>query len=278
MAITQTSTVHTSSDKICQGPNNELMVDRGVIVLGPQTGGQHIISPARYARTFDDFDGATVALSSTIPASSGMWRSRVGSDGQCVNWTISAGNGGVVIGTIGDSTASMAVSGVQLDQGLSWKANMGELVFEARVKMSAIADISVFIGLTDQIAALEMPIHSAASANTITTNATDGCGFFFDTSMTADTWWVAGVANDVDATHQNSGLAPVADTYAVFRIEVTSTGGASFYYNGTLVGTAMTGAVTATVALTPVIAGFNRTTTGTPTLTVDYVYVAALRG
>jgi hypothetical protein len=39
----------------------------------------------------------------------------------------------------------------------------------------------------------------------------------------------------------------------------------------------MTGAATATVALTPVIAGFNRTTSGTPTLTADYVYTSAAR-
>jgi hypothetical protein len=122
-----------------------------------------------------------------------------------------------------------------------------------------------------------MPIESAASANTITTNATDGCGFMFDTSMTADTWWLVGVANNVDATAQNTALAPVADTYAIFRIELSTAGVATFYYNGTAVGTAMTGAVTATVALTPVIAGFNRTTTGTPTLTADWVYVSALR-
>lgn len=278
MAITQTSTVHTSSDRICQGPNNELMVARGTLVLGEATGGQHVISPARYATIFEDFTGAAVALSTTIPASPGMWRGRKGSDGQGVDWTVSAGNGGVVIGTIGDTTASMAVSGVQLDAGLNWKPNQGELMFEARVKMSQIATIAVFIGFTDQVGALEMPIQSASSANTLTSNATDAVGFMFDTEMTADTWWLVGVANGTPATHQNTALAPVADTYAVFRIELSTAGVASFYYNGSLVGTTMTGATTATVALTPVVAGFNRTTTGTPTLTVDYITVQALRG
>jgi hypothetical protein len=277
MAITQTSTIHTSSDDICQGPNHELMVKRGVVVLG-DTGGQHVVSPARYASVFEDFDGATVALSATIPAGPGVWRSRKGSDGQAVDWTITDGVvGGVAVGTIGDTTASMAVSGVQLDSGLNWKPNQGELILEARVKMSQVTTISVFIGFTDQVAALEMPIHSAASANTITTNATDGVGFMFDTSMTADTWWLVGVANNTDATAQNTALVPVADTYAVFRIELSTAGVATFYYNGTAVGTAMTGATTATVALTPVVAGFNRDTTGTPTLTVDYIAVQGLR-
>jgi hypothetical protein len=215
-----------------------------------------------------------LALTSTANAAG--WRSRKGSDGQAVDWTLTDAPGGTIVGTIGDTTATMAVSGVQLDRGLQWKANQGDLWFEAKVKMSQITLMSVFIGLTDQVSALEMPIHSAASANTITTNATDAVGFMFDTSMTADTWWLTGVVNDVDATAQNTGTAPVADTYAIFRIELTTAGVATFYYNGTAVGTTMT-AVTPTVALTPVIAGFNRDTSNTPTLTVDWIYVSALR-
>jgi hypothetical protein len=234
-------------------------------------------SPDRVAQ-FEDFCGGTAVLGTTLPIGPNAWRSRVGSDAQCVNWTITDSVvNGEVTGTIGDTTASMAVSGIQLDSGLNWKANQGGLILQARVKFSQITTIAVFIGFTDQVAALEMPIHSAASVDTITTNATDGLGFFFDTSMSTDNWWIAGVANNVDATHQNSGLAPVADTYAVFRIEVGADGSACFFYNGKVVGTKMTGATTATVALTPVVAAFNRNTTGTPTVTVDYINVAGNR-
>jgi hypothetical protein len=274
MATTRTSTIDSASDHTCHGPNLEIMNRRGVVILG-DTGQQYYSGLQRYVTVEDDFTGGGLALTSTANAAG--WRSRKGSDGQAVDFTVTDGPGGTVVGTIGDTTASMAVSGVQLDRGLQWKANQGDLVFEAKVKLSAIETIAVFIGLTDQVAALEMPIESAASANTITTNATDAVGFMFDTSMTADTWWLVGVANNVDATAQNTALAPVADTYAIFRIELSTAGVATFYYNGTAVGTAMTGAVTATVALTPVIAGFNRTTTGTPTLTADWVYVSALR-
>lgn len=224
---------------------------------------------------FDDFIRSSQALSTTAVDG---WRSTKGSDAQCVDWTITPAVGGTIVGTIGDTTASMAVSGVQLDSGLNWKANQGGLVLEARVKLSAITDISVFVGFTDQVSALEMPIHSAASANTITTNATDGLGFFFDTSMDDDKWWIAGVANNTSATHQNTTYAPVADTYETLRVEVGSDGSAYFFRNGLVVGTKMTGAVTATVALTPVIAGFNRTTSGTPTITADYISVAGDRG
>jgi hypothetical protein len=274
MAMTRTSTVDSVSDHVCLGPNYELMLRRGQVAYG-DTGAQYYDgAPNRVAVQFDDFEGPGLAFSTTIVE---KWRSRKGSDAQCVDFTRTEAVGGTVVGTIGDTTASMAVAGVQLDSGLNWKANQGDLVFEARVKISAITDIAVFVGLTDQVGALEMPIQSAASANTITTNATDAVGFMFDTSMTADTWWLVGVANDVDATAQNTGTAPVADTYVTLRVELTSAGVATFYLNGTAVGSAMTGAVTATVALTPVIAGFNRTTSGTPTITADWIYVSANR-
>jgi hypothetical protein len=251
------------------------MCKRGVLILG-DTGGQVYYGPQRYASEYDDFCGGGVAFSTTIQSG---WRSRKGSDGACVDWTVTPAVSGTVVGTIGSTTASMAVSGVQLDRGLSWKANQGDLILEARVKLSAITNIAVFIGFTDQTGALEMPIQSAASADTFTTNATDAVGFMFDTSMATDTWWLTGVANDVDATHQNSAAVPVANTYQVFRVELSTAGVATFYIDGVQVGTStgLSGAVTATVALTPVIAGFNRTTSGTPTITADYVCVSGAR-
>jgi hypothetical protein len=269
----RTSTVDTASDHTCHGPNLEFMNRRGVIVLGDY-GRQFYFGPQRYVTLFDDFTRSSQALSTTAVDG---WRSTKGSDGQCVDWTVTPAANGTIVGVIGDTTASMAASGVQLDAGLNWKANQGDLVFETRVKISQIATIAVFFGFTDQVSALEMPVESAASANTITTNAADAVGFMFDTSMSNDNWWLVGVANGTDATAQDVGFAPVADTFVVLRIELSAAGVATFYINGTQVGTAMTGAVTPTVALTPVLAGFNRTTTGTPSITADYVYVSAQR-
>ena len=271
MTMTRTSTVDSASDQTCHGPNLELMNRRGVLCLGDE-GRQFYVGPQRKVNHFNDFVGGGQALSTTII--DGL-RSRKGSDGGCVDFTITEAIEGTCVGTIGATTASMAVSGVQLDTGLNWKPNQGDLVFETRVKLSAITNIAVYIGFTDQVAALEMPV--SLSVATFTTNATDGCGFLFDTAATTDTIRLIGVANDVDATAQDTSLAPVADTYQVFRIELSTTGVATFYINGTAVGTAMSGATTATVSLTPVIAGFNRTTSGTPTITADYIYVSSNR-
>lgn len=273
MSITPTASVQSLPSDVTAGPNNELLVKRGSIYMG-DVGAQLAVPSARQVVLFDDFNDAAQTYGTTIVDG---WRSRKGSDGACVDWTVTPAVNGTAVGTIGSTTASMAVSGTQLDAGLAWKANQGNLIFEAKVKLSQITTVAAFIGFTDQTAALEMPIQSAASADTITTNASDGVGFMFDTSMATDNWWLVGVAANTDATHQDMAAAPVADTYATFRIEVSTAGIATFYYNGTAVGTTMTGAVTATVALTPVIAGFNRTTTGTPTITADYVYVSADR-
>jgi len=218
-----------------------------------------------------DFEGAAVAYSTTIL--DGL-RSRKGSDAACVDWTVTPAPSGTVVGTTGNTTASMAVAGVQLDAGLVWRADSGGIVFQTRVKISAISAIAVFLGLTDQTAALEMPINSAASADTFTTTATDAVGVMFDTSMATKNWWLTGVANDVDATMQNSGIAPVAATYETWHIGVTAAGMASFWRNGIQVGSGpISGAVTPTIPLTPVIAAFNRGTSGAPTVTVDYVHV-----
>lgn len=277
MAIDRTSTIDTVSNDVCLGPNREVMVKRGEIVLGDsgQASGSYeqfrISGQKRAVVVYDDFVRSAQALSTTAVDG---WRSTKGTT-NTVDFTITPAVNGTIVGTMGDTTASMAAAGVQLDHGLNWKANQGNLWFEARVKTSIITNINLFIGFTDQVSALEAP--ASLSVTTFTTNATDAVGFLFDTEATTDTIRLVGVANNVDATHQDTSTAPAADTYAVYRIELTSAGVASFFINGAQVGTALSGAVTATVALTPVIAGFNRTTTGNPTITVDYIYVSADR-
>lgn len=274
MSITFTSTPGSLTNDIALGPSYEFLVKSGMGAYGP-IGAQSYIGNKNFVFFRDDFDGYTQAFSTT-PLNG--WISRKGTT-NAVDWTVTDAVGGTIIGKVGDTTATMAASGVQLNRGLCWKANQGGVYVDARIKLGIITNIAFFFGFTDQGSALEMPIQSAASADTITTNATDGCGFMFDTSMTTKNWWLTGVANDVDATAQNVGSAPVADTYVYLRIELSTTGVATFYMDGTAVGTAMTGATTATIALTPVLAGFNRTTTNgaTTIFTMDRFDIGALR-
>lgn len=177
----------------------------------------------------------------------------------------------------GSSAGTMVADGVQIVGAQKfWLPQSGNLVFETRLRLASIASVSCFFGFTDKLT-IEAPIISAASANTITTNATDAVGVMFDTSMSTANWWLVGVANNVDATAQNSLVAPVANTYEFWRVEVSTQGVANFYRNGQLIGSAMSGAVTASMALTPTLSIFPRSATSGKNLDIDYVHVASDR-
>lgn len=224
-------------------------------------------SPTRVV-FFDDFLGDVVA---------DQWAFTEGTDSSTSDGAILSGVvNGVYRLTAGDSAGTAAADQAQLNSYLQWKANTGGLAMEARVKLAAITTVTCFIGLTDTLA-LETPIESAASADTLTTTATDAVGVMFDTRMSTDKWWLVGVANDVDATAQNSGVAPVAATYETWRIEVSLTGAATFYRNGVQIGATMTGAVTPTVLLTPVFCIRPEGAVANRILDVDYVSVACDR-
>ena len=216
---------------------------------------------------FDDFLGDVLA---------DQWNSRVGSDPQVVAPAILAGQQrGVMQMTTGDdAAANMAVNGVQLEFGLHWKADQEKLVVEARVNTGGAATLVMFFGFTDQVAALEMPF--TYSGTTLTSNAADAVGVLFDTDATVDNWKLVGVANNVDATVQDAGSAPSGDVFETWRIEVSSAGAATFFRNGNAVGSVMTGAVTPTVALTPVLAAFSNAATSR-TVNCDYIAVQSDR-
>jgi hypothetical protein len=137
----------------------------------------------------------------------------------------------------------------------------------------------VFIGFTDQIAALEMPF-TLAAGDALISNASNACGILFDTAADTDQWCLVGVAADVDAAKQFSGSAPVAATYETWRVEFSATGAtnasASFYRNGVLVGVVMANAIVGNTDLTPVVAAFSRGA-ASRNIDVDYVHVQCNR-
>lgn len=255
------------------GKTGAMKGKRRVISSGGFISGDHgsqiaLPSPA-YISYFEDFTGDVVpdqinAIEGTDSATS-----------DCA--ILAGGIGGVMRLTTGDAGTGLAADLEQITWALQWQASNGGLVFQTRVKLSAITTCYAFLGFTDLAASLEGPIISAASADTITTNATDAVGFMFDTRMSTDNWWLVGVAADVDATAQNSGVAPVADTYATFRIEVTAEGAADFFYNGLHIGATMAGALTAATDLTPTIAVSKTSVAASMTLDCDYVHVGMNR-
>lgn len=240
----------------------------GGFIAGPH-GKQHQFAGPSCASFWDDFDGNALST---------RWKLIEGTDSATSDAApLSGGIGGVLRITTGDAGTGLAADQIEVLEILQWKSEGGGLAFQTRLKLSAITTCYGFMGFTDQAASLEAPIESAASGDTITTNATDAVGFMFDTRMATDNWWLVGVANDVDATAQNSALAPVADTYQTFRLEIDKDGNASFFINGAPIGTKMSGAVTKSVALVPIITFGKTSVAASMTIDVDYAHVAMVR-
>jgi hypothetical protein len=223
-------------------------------------------APGKVVRLFDDFLGDVIA---------DQWAVVEGTDSTTSDAAVVSGIGGTLVLTTGDSaTVTYAGNGIQVTQGAfyNWKAANGGLRLEARIKIDDISTAAFFVGFTD-LGTFEAPIESAGSANTLTSNASDAVGFMFDTRMTDDNIWLVGVKGNTDATHQDSGIAPVADTYITLALEVDTAENAIFYINGNRVGTVMASAVTETVALTPTIAATSLVDTESRVVTVDYIDV-----
>ncbi len=243
------------------------LITSGGLISGVH--GNQFISPSpSVVSFFDDF------LGDVIPDQIGIVE---GTDSATsVGAVLAGGIGGVLRFTTGDAGTGLAADMIQAAMELQWQAANGGLSFQTRLKLSAITTCYVFVGFTDLVT-LEAPIESAASADTLTSNATDAVGFMFDTRMDTDKWWLVGVATDVDATHQNTTYAPVADDYATFRVDISSAGLATFFYNGNQVGTPMTAAVTAAADLTPTIAVSKTSVAASMTMDVDYWHASMIR-
>jgi hypothetical protein len=245
------------------------LIAPGGLILG-EHGTQRQIGGPNHVAWFDDFLGDALDARYSVVE---------GTDSATSDAAIlaTASAGGWLRMTTGDAGTGLAADLIQVNLGsLQWAAANGGLDFEIRFKMSAITECYAFLGFTD-VVTLEAPIISAASADTFTTTASDAVGIMFDTRMTTDNWWLTGVAANVDATHQNSGFAPVAATFETWRIEVSAAGAARFMRNGKPVGVLMNGAVTPATALVPTI-GFGKLSTATSiTADIDYIHVAMVR-
>jgi hypothetical protein len=226
---------------------------------------RQFLQPSPYHNSqFDDFLGQTL---------SGQWGVAKGSDGSTANFAITAALSGSAKGTTGaGSTLTMAVNGVQISGALNYQANSDRLEFGTRVQLGAITTVALFVGLTNQTASLQMPINGSGTGDGFTVAANDCVGLLFDTAMTDAKWWAASAKAGTATAGINSGSAPVAATYDDVFISVDASGNASFFLNGVSLGT-IANAVTKTVPLAPVIAGFRRSAAST-TVIADYLYAA----
>lgn len=202
------------------------------------------------------------------------WGLAEGTDSATIDAAIVSGAaGGKLRITSGDAGTGLAADLAQFVGELQYAAARGGIDFEVKLQLSRITNAYLFVGFTDN-KALEAPVISASSADTITTNASDAVGFMFDTNMASDVFHLVGVKTDVDATRQNSNIAPVAATDVTLRVTGDADGNAAFYINGVQVGTVMANAFSPSVALAPVICLGQFTGTTSITSDVDYVGAA----
>lgn len=245
------------------GPNGEFLAKKQVYI-GAE-GAQTAVPSKLSCVLLDDFLGDVIA---------DQWSAAVGTDPQCVIATINAGACcGTVRLTSGD-TVTLSESLSSLTHGLNWKAANGNLIFETKVTpVSSVANVSYFIGLTDTLATTTLEQPATLATTTMTYVADDCVGFVFDTAATTAVMrcvGIAGAGNGIAFANTISAGAPVAGTAIVLRVEIDTTGTATFYKDGTSLGS-IASAVTAATMLTPVVTVMARTT-ASKSLDVDYIY------
>lgn len=217
---------------------------------------------------FDDFLGDIL---------SDPWNAVEGTDtGSHATQAITAATNGVLRLLSGTGYADYAGPGSGLTQELNWKANMGRLRMSCRVKIPTITTVSVFIGFTDT-KSLEAPLYEDTGTGVLVSDATDAVGWLYDTANSKTTWQLVGVANDTDATAQDTSVTPTANVYEELEVFVNSDGSADFFRNGAPAGSRMTGAVTATVAMTPVAIVWPRVNNAARQFDIDYLNISAAR-
>lgn len=252
-----------------------------VLVITDPTAGEHkyILPQAdthmRLRRNvFSNFDDFT---QQTLTEADEIWILNSGGDAQAVDAVIEAAESGVVTLVAGNADGTCANDCSQMVGHLSTTADQGGLVFEARLHIdTAVTTVSACVGFTD-VTTIEEPF-SIGGSDAVTSTASDAVAFCYDTGADTDEWFFLGVAGDTDATgNAATGVAPTADTYQVFRIEVDSDGAtARGYIDGTLVGTLSANAVTAATAIFPTVQ-ISSTTTTSRAMDVDYIYYGYTR-
>lgn len=247
---------------------DELVSRHGFVAGGEQSignkGGSIVFPGPDKVAVFDDFLGDLIG---------DEW-APVRHDTGNTAAVIIAGTGGIVRTTVsGDVDEETHAFGAGLTGGIlpQWKANQGNLRFGARVKMSALTGLHLFVGLSDS-GGSESPVYDTG---TLTANATSAAGFLWSPA-TSSHWRGVATGAAVSAV-ADTGDAPVANVYDVLELDFGSDSGQAvqFFRNGDYVGS-IANPVNAATALTPSIIGWAQDT-GVPTFDVDWINVSANR-
>ncbi len=214
------------------------------------------VGPDANPRWYDDFLGDTL--------STDMWTTSA--DTGCTAAAINVAVGGeakMLTDTTDDDRVDMGGAKI-------WKPSVGAVYAETRLKATTITTIGLNFGMIDASTEASQVLAFAISTATWTTTPADGVAWAFDTDATTDVWYGIGVATNTDTTAV-VGAAPVAATYEKLGIYISTGGGATWFQNDQVVGSA-SAATTATTLLAPYIGLINRSGAAHDVF-VDYVYV-----
>jgi len=189
-------------------------------------------------------------------------------------WTIvSTGGGSVAYTAVAGGAALMTAHTDDTDNefmgtALSFMANK-TCGMEARLAASNVTSGAWFVGFTDSIADVLMPI--SGEANAVVSTATDAVGLLWDADYTTSAFIQStAVKNNTDGTWISSAILPVVNIYHTYRVEIDSDGATRFYFDGVCVST-QAAAITATVPLSACVACGTRVGGVAEILTIDYI-------
>ena len=238
---------------------------------------------ASHYRIFDDFHTGIQAITTTHAGAS--YLTFRGADAQAVEPLIAANPEGTLSLTSGnaDDDTDMSVGSYGII-GQGALVSSGLTVVEYRVHMSTIVN-AVGVGLTDTVAnATEMEPFEADGSNVISEGTVTTCqnciAFLAHTTDTNTFGWLAvsmnGNTMGAVADEYTLGVAPVASTYQVLRIEVDASGDAFWYINGVLKGVEPAALATAAVVVPYYWTG-SIGATAAATVLIDYIDFWAAR-
>lgn len=167
----------------------------------------------------------------------------------------------------------------------AFRTQDGSMAMEVYTEMSAITTNSVNFGFNDDESEASNTLPVTLCGTTFTSNAGTFVGFVFDTDATNDFWHAFAVDGNTDTTVAiatlNTGVAPVAGTKQLLRIELQDKGAcnlsdAQFFIDGLLVVT-IPNAVTRGTALGPWLGAESRLACASRNICTDYLLVQKSR-
>jgi hypothetical protein len=177
-----------------------------------------------------------------------------------------------------DAYSSCIVTSVGFDVAL-----MGTLILESRIRFTDLDTKVMFVGFSDVNAddmSIEDDLFDVTAETTIENTASDMCGFYFQSELTADeslhACYKGGTtASSTDTTDNDLAVDLVKGEWAILRLEIDNNGTARWYIDGELKKT-LAGAISTSTDLAACV-GVGSVGGAQETMDVDYVLVEANR-